>query len=325
MRSPVVIMVLGILLSVTLGCTQDNAFEALKQVNKAKGKVDEIDRTFSKPICELEAATYELKTQVIGFEVKSNTGLEMGFDLLKGFFRLMGLSFKAETGELKLAINLKQSLNPQYDLANVIGESKLSRRDFSFNFNIQQIAAGITHYYETPLSDLAQKGLESGLSKMDKAIAGLENPWSTNIVALPDEGHAVVPVGSFAGLQVGDTFDVYNIKHVWDGAPCESEYLLEMKSPAQAVAVAEVIQVEANAALLRLELTDAAPPVEEGAKLEVRKLLGAKRLPLKRQVRLHPVEGGRLQFEQGISFNINEYMDQQIRAVVHEHNFMVRE
>jgi hypothetical protein len=220
-----------------------------------------------------------------------------------------------------LNMGLFDPLKPEHELMNVLGKSRLWGLDFKFDIGYQQIGIDFHHYSKTPLAKLSAKGLEDSLENLTEEIKTLQDAWSTNVVALPNDRQLVVPVGSFTGLKVGDQFAIYNTEHVWAGEPCASEHLIARKTTAEPLTIGQVTQVQNNAALLNINYTDSTP-ILSGALVEVHKLTDAKR-KLFRSLKINQVAGAELQFENNQRVDIGPYLNDQIRAVAAKYGFTI--
>lgn len=306
-----------------VGCSgKFEAQKALEDVNNGN-----LDKKGERPACEIQATEYALDTKMVSFEIVSNNGATFGFDLLTNFFKMFQLSFKTKTGRMALAMSLYDPMNPEYELMNVLGSSKMNESSFKFDISFQQIGLGFEHYSKTPLSKLAEKGLDDTLGRLVNEINKLQDPWSTQVVATPSKSEMVVPVGSFTGLQVGDEFAVYNVEHIWSGTPCSSQHLIARKTTPYPVAIVVASQVEKNAAMLTVVTRDEYSDInrleiEKGALVEVHKLVDSKR-KLLRSLEIKSVTGAQMVFENNQAVDLSGHLADQIRAVVHRHGFMI--
>jgi hypothetical protein len=280
-----------------------------------------IPKPNDRPECEVQSAEYNLDTKVVAFELGSDTGLTMGYDLLTGFMRAVEVSFRLKTARLSMTMGLQDPMKPGHDLMNVLGKSRLWGLDFKFDLGFNQIGAGFHHYSRTPLAKLSEKGLADSFDNLTDAIEDLQDKWSTQIVAIPNDREMVVPVGSFSGLKEGDQFAIYNTEHVWAGDPCTSEHLLARKTTAAPLAIGTVTQLGKNAALLAIHANDETP-ILSGAKVEIHKLTEDGR-NLLRSVVINTVVGAEIQFENSQKVDIGPYLQDQIRAVAARYGFTV--
>lgn len=319
------------IVSLTSGCAgQLETNNAFKNVNN--GIIEKGPR----PECEVPTSEYALDTKVIAFEIVSNTGLSMGFDLISKFLRFFQFSFRAKTGRLSLAMSLYDPMKPDFELMNVLGQSKMVEREFKFDFSFSKAKVGFDNFYKTPISLLTERGLEDTLKNMTNSISTLEDEWTTHVVAIPTATEVIVPVGSFTGLRVGDFFEIYNVQHIWTGVPCESEHLIARKTTSRPIAIAMVTQVDKNASVLTvydnpyaknsIEVNSLAQPIELGAVVEIHKLQQKDEKDIRklfRSLEIRAVEGAEMEFGESHKVDISQYVKDQIRAVAHKHNFTI--
>lgn len=308
---------MAVAFSTLVGC--DHGFDSRSMLNQVNAGI--IGKTDERPTCEIQASEYALSTKAVAFELESDTGLSMGWDLISGFLRAIEFSFRLKTARLSLAMSLYDPLAPNRELLGVLGKSRLWGLNFKFDLGFNQIGAGFSHYSQTPLAKLSEKALSDGLDNLTETMSDLQDPWSTMVVAIPNSSQVVIPVGTFAGLKVGDQFAIFNVEHVWQGEPCQSVHLFTRKTTDQAVALGEVIQVENRAALLGVTMSGPGKTdIENGAQVEIHRLKDTKRV-LKRSLRIDKVIGAKLQFENSQVIDIGPYLADQIRAVAHEYGF----
>jgi hypothetical protein len=291
-------------------------------------EVDEgrFPKPFTRPACEIQPAEYAINTDVVAFELETDNGFSMGWDLVSGFARAIQASFTLKTARLNLSMSLYDPIRPNYELTSVFGKSRLWNINFKFDLGIQQIGVGFNHYSQTPFSQLTQEGLAAALKNLTGRMAEMQDPWSTEVVAVPNLTQVILPVGSFTGLKLGDQFSIYNVEHVWEGVPCHSEHLLTRKTTTEPIATGEVIQLENSAALLDLVGRADVPggkfvPVEPGAMVEVYDLKGNHRLY--RTLQIGKIGGAVLQFDNSTSVNIGPYLAKQLHVVASRHGFII--
>lgn len=305
-----------------LGC--DGGFEtrqALEDVNSGRHH-----SVGSRPTCEVQPTNYVLDTRMVAFELKNSFGFNMGFDLLSGLFKLFELSFTARRGQITLAMSLFDPVAPNYELMNSLGGAQMRGSEFKFGLNYDQIAAGFNFFSQTPVTKLAERALDETLSKLNTDITGLQEPWSSQVLAIPTETEVVIPSGSFAGVQAGDEFVLYNVDHVWDGIPCKSNHLFARKTTTKPLATAVATQVQNMASVLKITTLSSEGADDEflmeGARVEILRLPGDNRR-LARSLEVRSVVGGQMQFQNGQAVDLSPYLREQIRAVVHRHGYLV--
>lgn len=304
------------------GCGQLSSKGALLEANNGK-----FDKGDDRPACEVNEVEYLLDAKMVAFEMTSSGGLRAGFNLLTGFLQLISVDFKAKSGNMAMAMDLYDPMTPHTQLVSVPGKGTFVSFNASVNLGFQNIGAGFDFYHQTPIAKLADKSLRNTFANLNSEITRLQAPWSTEIVALPTPEDIIVPVGSFAGLKKGDIFAVYNVDHIWSGEPCNSRYLMAHKSPSRPVVYGEVVDLENNAAALRLLDSELYPRLDgvklrKGAKVQVEKLVGSSRA-LYRSMQIRNVVGAELSYEAGQKVDISPHLKDQIDGVAHEYGFMV--
>lgn len=304
------------------GCNGDfETNRALNEINSGQRP-----NLSSRPECEVQPTNYVLDTRMVAFELKNSFGFNMGFDLLSGLFKLFDLSFHTRRGQITLAMSLFDPVAPHYELMNSLGGAQMRGSEFRFDLNYDQISAGFNFFTQTPVTKLAERALDATLAKLNTDITGLQEPWSSQVLAIPTETEVVIPSGSFAGVQPGDSFVLYNVEHVWDGIPCKSNHLLARKTTARPLATAVATQVQNMASVLKIVTTSNNSADDErliaGARVEIQQLTGENR-QLARSLEVRSVIGGQMQFQNGQAIDLSPYLREQIRSVVHRHGYLV--
>jgi len=295
---------------------------ALEEVNQGKINKEEV-----RPACEIQNFEYVLDAKMVAFELTSSTGVHAGFDLLTGFLKLLSFDFKAKSGSMTMAMALYNPVVPNTQLVGVRGKSTFESFGSSVNLGFQNVGAGFDFYQQTPLAKLAATSLKSSFENLAKELEKLQEPWSTEVVALPSADDVIVPVGSFAGLKKGDRFAIYNVQHEWKATPCKSQYLMAFKSPSAPLAYAEVVDLANNAAVLHLLEGESFPrnskvKILKGARVEISQLTEPDR-KLYRSVAIRSVVGAQLSYESGQSVDMSPHLLDQIDSIAHKYGFMV--
>jgi hypothetical protein len=295
-----------------------NVFQALESINGGQ-KVD-----FSVPACEVEPSEYLLDTQVSAFEITDRKNVSFGFDLATAFFRIFGFNIKTESGRMTLFMHLYESIKPNLSVASVLGEGRLKGKEFRFNLTLKEVGIGGGYYNRTPLAQLSERALRSGLSNLMRELNAQGSGWRTRTLYVDNEkGFAVVPVGSVSGVKFGDEFGLYNVEHLWSGKPCESTHIMERKTSRTPLVIAKAMMIENHASLI--EFT--APPSESinvGARVEISKLEGntAKNpRTLRYPVAIRSVKSEYLALPDGSRIDITPYARDQMAALFDQYGF----
>lgn len=282
-----------------------------------------------KPYCEVDFADYELDTRLLAFEITDRGNVGFGFNILNGFFRALGLRIKTERGVMLASMSMSQSLRPSESLAHVTGEGKSSKTEFNFELDALQLGLDIGYFRQTPLSRLTEKTLMSTLQNLKNEMNGVETAWSTRAVHLyPIEQQLIIPTGSVAGIRLGDRFKIFNVDHAWRGVPCESEHLFERKRTTEAIAIAEVTQLDKNASLLTLVDKRTDDPIEYGARVEIESLplRNKEKGPraLARSVRFRSFHSEKLVVPGGANVDLTPYLVEHTGALLNHYGYYPR-
>lgn len=299
-----------------VSCSQQHFKEitALAQVNRGGSLQAE------RPECEIDTAEYELSTKILAYEVVDTTDVKFGFSLLSGFLKAFGLSLKSSKGQMTLAMDAVDGLQPQVTLASALGGAESKGTEFKAEIDLVRLFFDINYYYQTPLSKLTEKGLSDTFSKVSKQLNAIQTPWQTNVFLKPTEEVLIVPVGTLAGVKVGDEFKIYNVNYAWSGTPCASQLMMKLKTTPEPIAFAKAEQVEKNATSLRITKKSNVEDVRQGAVVEVVKTSQA----LKRSLRLGSMSSGKIIIGDKNEFNILSYTQEQIKSVVINNGFYIR-
>jgi len=306
---------------VLTGCSGFESVRTLDRFNNG-----ELDYKSDRPACEIQAADYRLDTRVVSFEITSSNGLDFGFNLLSGFLRLFGISFKTKEGRMAMTMKLADPIQPHYELMNTLGSALMKDREFKFQLGIEQFNLGFEHYSRTPVATLAERALEDTVVRMNAQIAGLQESWSSQVIAVPNRNEVIIAAGSYAGVKIGDEFAIYNVEHIWKGVPCESEHLFERKTTSGPLLYGVVTDIRNIGALLSVRPTGDSrtdmPVVDQGARVEISKLVNG-RQALSRTLEIGEVIGAEMKFDNNLTVDLTQYLREQINAVVHRNGYVI--
>lgn len=303
-----------------MGCTKLSPSQvALEQTGQGK-----IVKTSSRPACEIQPTQYILDTKMVAFDVTTSGGLHAGFDLISGFLKLLSIDFKAASGRMLIGMSLQDSVSPKTELVNVMGSGRSVDFGAGLNIGFSQIGAGFSFNHKTPLTSLIEASLNDTYTALYYQMYDRQEAWNTQVVAVPSKYEAVIPVGTYANLQVGDQFAVYNVQHLWSGSPCESDHLMTKKTTSKPAAIGTVTQVVNNAALLALKFPDmeTAQEVEQGARVEIAKLPGKDRW-LYRLIQVRNVGGAQIAYENSQKVDVSDSLKDHIKALARNYGFLV--
>lgn len=246
-----------------------------------------------KPICELPEVDYQLDSGVTEFEVFSSNDVRFGFNLLTGLLLHFDLNFSVKKALLVVQTDLREYLKPTEGFAPGEGQSQHTENDRRFGFNIQKVSAEIGHYYKTPFNDLMKLALSKAIQETLKQAKMVDPLWSTVIIREALTEQYLIPAGANAGIQVGDEFDVYNVKHFWRESPCTSEYQMRQhttESPIATLIIEDNFRLAPNSAILSIKDRHLPDEIEAGAYLYIKKLSGDRPTSLKKSVTLRNIK-----------------------------------
>lgn len=335
-----VITILGVL-ALASGCADTSFQSALEKVNQGKlveppdagggdtggGDTGGGDKPDPVPACEVPATHYQLKAQVVSLEITSKNRGSFGFDVLKGWFKFFKTKFSAIKGRLDLAVDIVDSVSPETIIANGQGISKMSKREFSFEFGIKDYGINYEHFSKTPLAKLTKLGLRNALADMHKKFVNTSEEWSSIVryVEHKDSGSKVIiAAGTSSNLKIGDRLSFYNIEHRWVGEPCESEHLFAQRTTKRPLATGVVIQLDNHAAAIELDSrNEGSREITLGAEAVVEQLTDTNR-NLYRPLEIVSVEGGEWKVENEDPVDFTPYLITQINAEAAKFDFVIQ-
>lgn len=288
----------------------------------------EKDLTETMPIqCELDPVDFNIRTKVYAFELTDNTQVNFGFNILNNFFKFLGFEIKLKRGSLDLSMIVTDPADESVPLADESGQGIFKSSGTSLKVDLSQIALGFSFFHQTPLAGLTRGGLENGFDKITSRLTNLKVPWQNKVTKIADEDTLILSVGAVAGIRVGDQFSAYNVENIWQGSPCQSQLLISRKLSEIPVAVAEAIQVDANATVLRIKTRNSAERIEPGALIEIKELKKTDpkdQRTLLKSVRIVSIESEPLIIN-NIKVNIAEYMKNQLGPIITAKGFYLHE
>jgi hypothetical protein len=313
-----------------VGCGGMTASKSIfSGVNAEDADIDTRIGKTDRPLCEINPVEYGLDAKMVSFEMTGSTGMHVGFDLLSGFVKAIGVSFQAKSGKMTMAFSLFEPLTPGTELVGVVGAGTFYDWGVNLDVGFNAIGAGFGIFNKTPLAKLAQKSLADSFENLTDQMRGLQDSWSTIVVSMPDDYSVIIPVGSYSGLKIGDLFAVYNVVHEWAGTACFSDHLIARKTTPKPLAIGQVTQIGKNGAVLHLLDDDLNPrntteDIEIGAKVYVQNLPGKNRT-LYRSMQIRNVIGAEMTYENGAKVDLSPHMKDQINAVANSYNFIVHQ
>ena len=313
---------------VLAGCSAQY-FAATKALNDVdNGQKIEKER----PFCEVPEVDYQMDSQVIAFEVTKDTGAKFGFNLIVSWLKLFEASFRVKDSMLTVKTDMREYLKPEDPLAPAEGESHLKQSEVGFNFSIYKINAGFDSYSKTPFYTVLKRALDQSLTRTAAQLTAIQPLWSSAVVSVPEKGLYIIPAGSNAGIHVGDQFAVYNVNHIWEGAPCESRYRMRINTTDEPIAILEVrsaFDLTPNATLLKVRNQNLNVPINQGAFVFAHQLVGDRSAnTLKRSVAIRdirPFQVGYLEGGKTIIVDFTQYLKEALAPIVLSKGLYIKE
>lgn len=299
---------------VALSACQGQNFQTMN----GEDQVDKVNDDGKMGQCELDPVDYNIKTSVYAFELTDNTEISFGFNILNNFFKALGLEIKLKRGALELAMKVTDPLNEEIPLAFEAGQGSFKAGGVAAKIDLSQIGIGFSFFGQTPLAGLTRGGLENGFDNVLKKLSTQNTPWQSKVTKVIDEDNLVLSIGAVSGLRVGDKFNIYNVRNIWEGAPCESSLIIKQKLSEQPLAVVEAVQVQNNAAVLKVVSRSSAESIQPGAMVEINDLKKAnknEKRSLLKSMRITRIESQPLVIN-NIKVNIVEYMRNQLGPII---------
>ncbi|CAN5622629.1 hypothetical protein BH10BDE1_BH10BDE1_09430 [soil metagenome] len=275
--------------------------------------------------CVVDAADYTITTDVLSFQMTSSAGASVGFNLLSGLLKAIGISFDSATGQLDLAMHVHDPLKSTVALVDTTGTAKSSKIKFGVDFSLAMLAASANYYYQTPVAALSNNALKNSLENAKAKLAAVQNDWGTRVYKVIDQNQVLVHVGKNAALRVGDSFDIYQTAYDWTGASCNSTLLMARKVSMSPIATGTVSQIDSNSAVL--VISNASAKIIRGDMVSVKALpiaKGESARALSRSVHLTTVATSNLVFDNnGVSqkVDLSPYVTQQLSNLVTSYGF----
>lgn len=275
--------------------------------------------------CVVDSADYTINTDVLSFQMTSSGGASVGFNLLSGLLKAIGISFNSAKGQLDLAMHVHDPLKSTVALVDTTGTATSSKINFGVDFSLAMLAASANYYYQTPVATLSNNALKNSLDNAKAKLALVQNDWGTRVYKVIDPSQVLVHVGKNAGLRVGDRFDIYQTAYDWTGASCNSTLLMARKISLSPVATGTVSQIDSNSAVL--VISNATAKIIRGDMVSIQGLPVAKgeaARSLSRSVHLSTIATSNLIFDNnGVSqkVDLSPYVTQQLSNLVTNYGF----
>lgn len=124
-------------------------------------------------------------------------------------------------------------------LATGSATAKQTKVDLNLTIDFGQFTLGPKFFFQSPLSKVTKKALTKAVEELSASLSA--EPWKGRIHYNHD-GLVLIEGGEDVGLMVGDTLDIYNENHFWEGEPCKSRYKGSTRSKTP-VATIKVVSV----------------------------------------------------------------------------------
>ena len=266
------------------------------------------------PLCLQTYEDFEVRGRVLGFEIIDKKGFNFGFNLLNQFFEALGFSISAEKGQMVFAVDLSEILSRQQSTITELGKGESQKREFHFQLDVVKLKADINYFWQTPLSTLAERTIVDSMAHLNTSLSERKIKWSTK--AVYSEGDSiVVPIGALSNVAIGDSFEIFNVEHLWSGSPCESRHLLEKLTTDSPIVEAVAVQVESHSTLLQIYRRNEMTPIQTGARVFLRSRMNASSRPLLRSAQLIDIESVPLTLADGSHFDVTPYVSDIFKTV----------
>ncbi len=252
-----------------------------------------VNKRSSDPVaeqCVPDTVDYLWDVNIYGF------GLS-GFDFdvsyngpVAGPITKVGLGAKIDKGTLNLEMDVRKPYEAS-KLTVPADTTITSGFDFTLDVGIVKFGVGSSSDAQAAMIKLTSASYQKLLNNATSSLAKDPNPWSTHIVRQLDKDKFIVPVGSFAGLAYGDTFDVYKYQYDWVDSKigCSSGAIGGWKVSMTPIATLTTYDIRDGNAILQVVGTPTSP-ITVNDLIEVKALRkanrGDRRANLKKSVRI---------------------------------------
>lgn len=311
----ILISILVLQMAGLMACSKQVSFKSMEAMAEMENKPLEVEQ------CKLPVVDYLINANVIDYEMVSKSGIKLGFTLADGFLNAFGLEVKLKRGRMNMNMELSRPLNPN---VSIVRPGSADLKEFDFRLAVDMIMANvdISYFRQTPMAQLTKAALDNNIKNIVAEMKKTQE-WSTFVHYHPVENEVVIPAGNYAGLVLGDRFKVYNYKRIWAGEPCNSEMFY---SEVHQVAVAEVAMTTDSSATLKI-VEGSGKDIQVGARLIVDSLVskeGDAPRTLKPSVALTNISSQKLKIDEKNEIDITNYMKEQIKYLLPENGFYLR-
>lgn len=250
-----------------------------------------IDLKVDDQSCLISTANYQVNTSVDAFQLSGGANGNAGFNP-GGILQVIGVNLTYSTGELDMSMVFNAPLFGTTPIANSTGKGVTNNFSISTSGLASLITGNIGAWSSTGFYQTSLDAISNTFNNLKKNLPS-QPPWWTVISQPVNENEFLVPVGTTAGLQIGDQLNLYKVDYQWqgDGAPCRNSLKIALKTSSQPYAVVTVKQVELSyAAVSVTKVLRADQIVAAYDRVEISKLMkasdGSTRTTLNYSVRL---------------------------------------
>lgn len=237
--------------------------------------------------CLLTTPNFQINTAVDAFQLKGGANGGAGFNP-GGILQVIGVNVTYSSGELDMSMVFSAPLFGNSPVANSTGKGMTNNFSVSTSGLASLVSGNAGAWSSTGFYQASQSALSNTFGNL-KANLPAQPPWWTVISAAVSENEFLIPVGTLAGLKIGDQFNVFKVDYQWqgDGVPCANPLKIALKLSTQPFAVVTVKQLELNYAAVQInKLNNTTDKIEAFDRLEISKLSGTGRTALNYSIRL---------------------------------------
>jgi hypothetical protein len=275
------------------------------------------------PACVIDVPQAVISGNVNAFEFSGSFGLTFGYSPSGPNTSVGGsASVKVSTATMDVSMLAVDPLSRVLMTTTDVGSNQTST-NINATIDFSQFSAGPSFYFQTPLAQVSLKGLTTGVSNLKNQLDNLSGmSWVGRVLQVNNSGASlVINAGSLAGVQVGDTFSIYDVEHFWQGAPCASSYFGSQHSPMTPVAQIKITSVSLGTSFGTVSFQDASNPVKLGSEVIAKTLAGSGRY-LKKKIVLGKISASHFTLPGGGDFDFEGAMNSQILTVLSTAGFV---
>jgi hypothetical protein len=317
-----------VLAALAAGCAKGVSFNGQQVANQPAGVGG--PTAVNVPACEIDMPQLELIANVNSFEFVSSNGISFGYNG-NGNFSGVGGSIGTEISTANMDLTM-DGVNPLSQAMVVSTEITSSQTSTTINATIDYsgLSAGTTNLSQTPLGTVTSNGLALAVQGIKKQYDSVT--WIGHVIQFVNSNTVMINGGFATGIEVGDTFNVYNVINEWQDMsnPCAAgnTYFGATPSPTTPVAVLTISSVDpsSNVGFATFVLTGS-NSINLGAEVEPLKLVaaasGAPARYLKKNVILGTVAAKTFTLPGGGSFDFGTAINGQFPQAVLANGFYV--